>query len=333
MSDGGTPQDDRPVTGFFLHPASPLHDTGWGHPEHQGRLRALASAVEKDMVALHGRVRQVEARTCTEEDLLRVHEPSLVDAVRSACARAAEQRTLVAIDADTRVSAASWEAATGSAGTAIAAARAVAEGRICTAFVATRPPGHHATPSRAMGFCLFNNVAVAARWLQAEGHAERVLILDWDVHHGNGTQDVFYRDGSVCFVSLHQWPHYPGTGPAEETGQGEGEGLTINVPLRAGTPRAAHRERFTEALEAALERFAPDFVLISAGFDAMAGDPLGGLLLEPEDLHAMTREVVEAAESACGGRVVALLEGGYAPARLGAGAVAVIRGLAGIEMG
>jgi acetoin utilization deacetylase AcuC-like enzyme len=319
-----------PRTGFFLHPASPLHDTGWSHPEHQGRLRALASTVGKDLLTLHGHVAQMEAREADPGDLLRVHTQAQVDEVRRACAAARERREIVAIDADTRVSSASLEAAVGSAGAAIAAAEAVATGVIDNAFVATRPPGHHATPDRAMGFCLFNNVAVTARWLQANRHAERVLIVDWDVHHGNGTQDAFYEDPSVVFLSLHQWPHYPGTGAAEERGSGGGEGYTINVPLAAGTSRTDYLARFDEALARALERATPDFVLVSSGFDSMAGDPLGDFLLEPEDLHGMTRRVVDAA-SGCDGRVVALLEGGYDPRRLGLGAVAVIRALADLD--
>ncbi len=320
-----------PKTGFFLHPASPLHDTGWGHPEHQGRLRSLASTVGKDLLTLHGHVEQMEAREATTEDLLRVHKPSHIEEVRGACAAAKERNEIVAIDSDTMVSSASWEAAVGSAGTAIAAAEAVARGVIDTAFVATRPPGHHATPSRPMGFCLFNNVAVTARWLQANGHAERVLIVDWDVHHGNGTQDTFYDDGSVFFLSLHQWPHYPGSGAAAEVGTGAGEGLTLNVPLAAAVPRAEYLAHFDTALARAVERMTPDFILVSCGFDSMAGDPLGGFLLEPEDLHAMTRRVMAAAEC-CEGRVVALLEGGYDPPRVGQGAVAVIRALADLDV-
>jgi acetoin utilization deacetylase AcuC-like enzyme len=319
------------AAGFYLHPASPLHDTGWGHPEHQGRLRALASTVGRDLLTLHGHVEQMPAAAATVQDLLRVHRESHVATVRSACEDAERSGRLASLDADTKVSSASWEAALGSAGTAIAAARAVVDGSIRTAFVATRPPGHHATPDRPMGFCLFNNVAVVARWLQAEEHAARVLILDWDVHHGNGTQDTFYSDPSVYFVSVHQWPHYPGTGTAHETGAGDGEGTTLNVPLAAGTPPAEHRGRFQDAVYEALSEFDPEFVLISAGFDCMAGDPLGGLLLEPSDLHAMTRFVVEVAAAKCDGRVVALLEGGYDPKRLGEGAVAVIRALAGLE--
>jgi len=318
------------TTGFFLHPASPLHDTGWSHPEHQGRLRALASTVGKDLLTLHGHVNQFEPGAADEADLLRVHTESHVEQVRRACRMAEERETIVSLDADTKVSAASWDAATGSAGAGIAAARAVVEGKIRTAFVATRPPGHHATPDRPMGFCLFNNVAVTARWLQAMGHAERVLIVDWDVHHGNGTQDVFYADPSVFFLSIHQSPHYPGTGGASETGAGDGEGTTLNVPLPGGTPRRDYLAAFDHALSDAVGRFEPEFVLMSAGCDVLAGDPLGGMLLEPEDLHGMTRRVVEVGASACEGRVVAFLEGGYDPRRLGEGAVAVVRALAGL---
>ena len=317
-------------TGFLLHSASPLHDTGWGHPEHQGRLRALASAVEKDLPALAGRVVQVEAPEAAEEDLTAVHTASHVAHVREVTRRAETSEQLQRVDADTVVSPASWAAALGSAGAAIEACRQVADGRLANAFVAARPPGHHATPDRAMGFCLFNSVAVAARRLQKDGWADRVLILDWDVHHGNGTQDIFWEDGSVFFCSLHQSPHWPGTGAAEERGAGAGEGFTLNIPLAPGTSAAEHRAAFADALDRIDTLFHPDFVLVSAGFDCLAGDPLGDLRLEPADLHAMTRALLERADAWCGGRVVALLEGGYDPGRTGQGAVAVIRALAGL---
>ncbi|MEZ4422784.1 MAG: histone deacetylase [Gemmatimonadota bacterium] len=323
---------ERPPAGFLLHPASSLHDTGWGHPEHQGRLRALASTVGKDMLALHGHVEQREGASATEEDLLRVHTKVHVERVRAAVERAQREEALVSLDPDTRVSSASWDAAVGSAGSALRAATDVARGALRSAFVAARPPGHHATPERAMGFCLFNSVAVAARGLQAAGLAERVLILDFDVHHGNGTQDIFYEDGSVYFCSLHQYPHWPGTGAADERGRGAGDGTTLNVPLAPGTSAARHREAWERALDTIGSSFVPDFVLVSAGFDCLRGDPLGGLNLEPADLYEMTRALMERARGWCGERVVALLEGGYDPRRTGEGAVHVLRALAGLAI-
>ena len=317
-------------TAFYLHPAAPLHDTGWGHPEHQGRLRELAATVGRDLLALHDRVEQREAREATESEVLRVHTADHIERVRQAVALAGSEG-LAALDADTVVSPASWEAALGSSGAVIAAAEAVANGSAANAFVAARPPGHHATPSRAMGFCLFNHVAVGARWVQDNAHGERVLIIDWDVHHGNGTQDIFYDDPSVFYLSLHQSPHYPGTGAREETGVGPGLGTTLNVPLPASTPRPTYLDAFDEGLSRTLDAFAPDFVFVSSGFDVMAGDPLGGMLLEPEDLHEMTRRVLSIAERHAGGRTVITLEGGYDPPRTGVGAVAVIRALAGAD--
>ncbi len=320
-------------TGFYLHEASARHDTGWRHPEHQGRLRALASRVHDEMLDLHERVVQRDAPEADEDDLLRVHTAEHVAGVRKAVEEARRADGIVSLDTDTRVSAASWDAAVGSSGALIAACRAVATGELANAFVAARPPGHHATPDRAMGFCLFNHVAVAARRLQADGDAERVAIVDWDVHHGNGTQDVFEADASVFYLSLHQSPHYPGTGSADETGVGEGEGTLLNVPLPPGTDADVWMESFREALADVRGRFEPDFVLVSAGFDVLDGDPLGGQRLEPADLHGVTRRLMEWADEACGGRLAVTLEGGYVPDRLGEGAVQVIRALAGLEAG
>lgn len=325
MSDAPRP------TGFLLHPAAPLHDPGWGHPEHQGRLRALASAVSRDMVALHGRVMQLEARSATETDLLRVHTPEHVERIRKAVDQAMEEERSVALDPDTRVSEASWDAAAGSSGAVLAAVDGVAEGFVRNAFVATRPPGHHATPDTAMGFCLFNHVAVAVRYAQDRGIARKVLIVDWDVHHGNGTQETFYRDPDVFYLSLHQSPHFPGTGLADDVGSGPGEGTTLNVPLRPGTPREAYRDRFRWALDEVATRFSPDLLFISCGFDVLQGDPLGGQAVEPDDLFDFTREVMGFSEERARERVIVVLEGGYVPERVGAGAVAVLRGLAGLE--
>ncbi|MDX1566968.1 MAG: histone deacetylase [Longimicrobiales bacterium] len=318
-------------TGFYLHPSAALHDPGWRHPEHQGRLRAVSSKLGRVLPELGDRVVQGEPGEASEADLLRVHDSGLLEQMRDAVDRARESEKTVTLDADTAVSGASWDAAVGSAGTAIAACREVAGGSVRNAFVATRPPGHHATPDRAMGFCLFNHVAVAARRLQADGLAERILVVDWDVHHGNGTQDIFYDDPSVFYLSLHQSPHYPGTGSAEERGAGEAEGTTLNVPLPPGTPRERYREAFDRGVEEVISTFSPDFLLVSSGFDVLAGDPLGGQLLEPEDLGEMTVQLREWSEEAFGGRMAVLLEGGYAPERLADGVAAVLRGLCGAD--
>ena len=315
---------------LVLHPACALHDTGWKHPEHQGRLPAIVNALYQDTPALLHAVLQREAELASRSALLRVHTPEHVERIEAAAARAEQEGEAVFLDADTVVSGASWEAALAAAGCAITAAELVLRGEARTAFALTRPPGHHATADRAMGFCLFNNVAVAARHVQAEWRVGRVLIVDWDVHHGNGTQEVFYNDPSVYFFSLHLRGHYPGTGSAEERGVGAGIGTTRNVELPHGLPAAEYRRIFAEQLDATLAEFEPDFVFISAGFDCLAGDPLGGLLLEPADLHAITRLVIERTAATAGGRVVAVLEGGYVPARLGAGVVRVLRALAGL---
>lgn len=316
-------------TALVSHPACALHDTGWGHPEHQGRLPAIVKALYRETPDLQEHVLQVEAPEASVEDLLRAHTDSHVKSVREAVDRARERGQPIEMTMDTVVSGASWDAAMGAAGAAIAATSLVLDDDgPSTAFALTRPPGHHATAGRAMGFCLFNNAAVAARWARAEAGIERVLVLDWDVHHGNGTQDIFYRDPSVYYLSLHLAGHYPGTGHAHEQGAGEGQGTTRNFPLPSHVEREYYMDVFHEALEEATTSFRPDLVLVSAGFDCLAGDPLGGLLLEPSDLHAMTRAIMDAASETAAGRVVALLEGGYVPARVGAGVVQVVRAFA-----
>lgn len=314
-------------TGFYLHPSAALHDPGWRHPEHQGRLRAVSSRLARAMPELGERVVHRDPGEATDEDLLRVHTRDHLDRIREAVERAKTEEGTVFLDADTAVSAASWDAAAGSAGTAMVACADVVSGAVRNAFVASRPPGHHALASRAMGFCLFNHVAVAARRLQADDAAKRILIVDWDVHHGNGTQDIFYDDPTVFYLSLHQSPHYPGTGAAEERGRGAGEGFTLNVPLPRGTARTKYRSEFDAALEKVREAFEPDFLLVSSGFDVLAGDHLGGQRLEPEDLEEMTLQLRHWAEESFGGRMVVLLEGGYVPERVGHGVVSVLRGL------
>jgi len=321
-------------TAFLLPPGAALHDTGWGHAEHQGRLRALSSSVGRDLLALHGRV-EVEhldprfSDDVVEAALRRVHTAAHIELIRASVAQAAAEQSPIRIEADTLVSEASWEAATDSIKAALTAVALVADGTRRNAFVATRPPGHHATPDQPMGFCLFNTVAVAARWLQDQGLARRVLIVDWDVHHGNGTQDVFYEDADVLFLSLHRHPLYPGTGMADEVGAGAGQGTTRNVPLPADTSRAAYLEQFEAVLDEVLEVFTPDFTLVSAGYDALAGDPVGGLALEPSDFHRLT-EILLASLGGADARLVACLEGGYDPKRTGLACVATLRALAGV---
>ncbi|HUF14047.1 MAG TPA: histone deacetylase [Longimicrobiales bacterium] len=311
------------------HPDCGRHDTGWGHPEHQGRLPAIIRALEADTPALLPFMLQREAAPATKEMLELAHTRAHVDTVRDAVARARAGDTIMKLDPDTAVSAASWHAAVAAAGCVTTAAELVLDGAADAALALSRPPGHHAPTDRAMGFCLFNNVAVAARHAQKRG-VGRVLIVDWDVHHGNGTQDIFYADPSVYYLSLHLWPHYPGTGAAGERGTGAGKGTTRNVPLSLGTGPAEYHAVFDEALAGTLAEFTPELVLVSAGFDCLADDPLGGMRLEPRDLHRLTTRLVEATRASAAGRVVVALEGGYAPARVGAGVVAVLRGLCGL---
>ena len=317
---------------LVMHSDCGRHDTGWGHPEHQGRLPAIVKAIEEATPTLHNAVVPIDAKPATEAAIERVHDREHIDIVRALAHEAERTRSTVIVAGDTAVSPATWDAAMASTGCALDAAAMVATGEAETAFALCRPPGHHATRDRVMGFCFFNNVAIAARSLQASHGVERILIVDWDVHHGNGTQDIFYEDPSVYYLSLHQSPWYPGTGQPAERGSGAGHGTTLNIPVHAGTPRLANLAAFDSALATVWREFEPEFVLISAGFDSLAGDPLGGLLLEPEDMHAMARRLCDRAADFCAGRVVALLEGGYAPARTGAGVVATIHALAGLPM-
>jgi acetoin utilization deacetylase AcuC-like enzyme len=317
-------------TALVAHPACALHDTGWNHPEHQGRLPAVVRGIYRQTPDLLDRMLQVEAPAVDEAALLRVHTAEHVAAIRDAVGRAESAGGPIDLTPDTRVSPASWEASLGAAGAAVEGIRLVVDGEAASAFALTRPPGHHATPERAMGFCLFNNVAVAARWAQAERGIERVLIVDWDVHHGNGTQDVFVADGSVFYLSLHLRGHYPGTGRAEETGRGEGAGTTRNLPFPHGADRASYLRAFEDTVREVAGSFRPQLILVSAGFDCLAGDPLGGLLLEPADLHHMTTVLMESGSRAGAVPLAMVLEGGYAPARMADGVVEVIRALAGL---
>jgi acetoin utilization deacetylase AcuC-like enzyme len=319
----------RPVV-LVRHPACFAHDTGAGHPESRARARAILDAVRAEPALGREVLVEVDAQPAEPEDLERAHAPEHVERVRRMSEQAARRDAISWIDPDTAVSGASFLAASAAAGCAVTAAELVATGHARAAFALARPPGHHAGHARAAGFCLFNNVVVAARRVQALGLVERVLVVDWDVHHGDGTQELLWEDPTTQYLSLHVSPLYPGTGAEAERGGGRGEGRIRNVPLPFGTAAGEYRRRFSEALESSLVGFEPDLVLVSGGFDCLAGDPLGGLLLEPEDLHAMTREIVERTHASAAGRVVTVLEGGYVPERVGAGAVDVLRALAGL---
>ena len=316
-------------TALVMHEACALHDTGWQHPEHQGRLPAIINALYKDTPDLQEVVLQLEGSMLDDSALSLVHVQPMIDMLVLAREQARRSGQSVPLDAEeTMMSPVSWDAMLGAAGSLLTACSAVLDGRARNGFALARPPGHHATPNKSMGFCLINNVAIAARMLQRQHGIDRILIIDWDVHHGNGTQDIFYADPSVYFMSFHQFPWYPGTGAREETGTGPGRGTTRNVPLAAGTTGEQFRALFERELEAALRDFEPGFVLVSAGFDCLRDDPLGQLLLEPVDLHYITTFLMKAVPPAVG--IVHTLEGGYNPPRVGAGVVDVMRALAGL---
>jgi acetoin utilization deacetylase AcuC-like enzyme len=281
------------------------HETGH-HPERRERYEAALSRLTSDRELWESLVK-LAPRPATDEELRRCHNQQVMARVAQAC-----QHERAALDADTIVSRESEQVARLAAGGVCRAVDAVMSGKAESAFVACRPPGHHATVWRAMGFCLFNNVAVAARYAQAQyPGVKKILIVDFDVHHGNGTQDIFYADSSVFYYSLHQYPWYPGTGSASERGSEEGEGYTLNVPVPAATPARDYLRLFEQGLEAVMKNFAPDLVLLSAGFDAHAADPLGELLLTDAEYTRITARLKEAARASSGGRIVSCLEGGY----------------------
>jgi len=286
------------------------HETGV-HPENAKRLEAIISALDKGE-SLSNRLVRITPKPAHNEDIARCHREELVYHLESLCVRGETY-----VDVDTRISPESFEVAKLAAGAATTAVDAVMNQDGGRAFCVIRPPGHHATITNAMGFCLFNNAAIGARYAQARYGVERVLIIDWDVHHGNGTQDIFWSDPTVFYFSTHQYPHYPGTGAADERGDGRGEGTTLNIPLSMGTPARDHRQAFIDAMHQIERGFPPDLVIISAGFDSRRGDPLGGLMLEDADFSEMTKEVLRVAEKHASGRVIGLLEGGYNLALLG----------------
>jgi acetoin utilization deacetylase AcuC-like enzyme len=303
---------------FISHADCGRHDTGWGHPEHVGRLRAIPRALREAPDLVNALLHR-EGRRATDEELVLAHDRRYVAAVRETARRGGGL-----LDADTVASEGSWDAATAAAGGVLDAVDLALSGEAVRSFCAVRPPGHHALAGRGMGFCLFGNVALATHYARKTKSVERVLIVDWDVHHGNGTQALVESDANVRFVSMHQWPWYPGTGAADDRGPHKN---VWNRPMPAGLPRERYVSTLLGALDEAARGFTPDLVFISAGFDSLSGDPLGGFTLECEDFERFTREIVTRAEQWCGGRVVSALEGGYVPERLGEAVVRHLRAL------
>jgi acetoin utilization deacetylase AcuC-like enzyme len=310
-------------TALSADPICREHLIGRQHPERPERFDAVLGALRASGAL--DRMLPLESRCATEEDLLLCHTPAYLRTAR----HDVEAGHAYLSTGDTDIDERSWDAAVRAAGGALNAVDAVITGNARNAFCLVRPPGHHATASRGMGFCLLNNVALAARHAQRRHNLERVLIVDWDVHHGNGTQDIFYPDPSVLFFSTHQWPLYPGTGRADETGEGAGKGTTMNFPFPAGSGRKEIMGAVENSLIPAADRFRPNLVLISAGFDSRIGDPLGGFTLTDKDFADLTRRVMEIADRHCSGRMVSLLEGGYNLQGLASAAAAHVDALMG----
>jgi len=296
------------------------HDTGPHHPESAARYRVLEAA----LAGLPPEFVRLPGRRATVSEILLAHEHYYHDLVyRDAESFADQLRT-----GDTAICEESYDVALEATGAVLEAVDAVMRGDIRAAFCAVRPPGHHATAARGMGFCIFNHVAIAARYVQQRHGLQRVAIIDWDVHHGNGTEEIFIKDPTVLYVSLHEQGIYPHTGPASERGQGKGDGANLNIPLPSDSDGEAALQAWDEQITPAIDAFRPDFLLVSAGFDARVDDPIGGLRWTDETFAAMTRRCVALAEKWCGGRIVSVLEGGYNAQGLASAAVAHVKALA-----
>ena len=308
--------------GWYWDEVHLQHDSGHGHPESAHRYRVLGDDLIPEAEKL-GATR-IKAREIDRAELLRCHTPEYLDIVQTDLADGARQlRT-----GDTPLSAGSGVAAAAAVGAGLAAVDAVMRGQLQRAFLAVRPPGHHATPDRGMGFCIYNTIALMARHAIAKHACKRVLIIDWDVHHGNGTQDCFYEAPDVFFFSTHQEWLYPGTGAKEETGKGPGMGTNMNVPLPAGTGGGPILDAIQGPLAENMQSFKPDLVLVSAGFDSRVDDPLGGFTVTDDDFASLTRAVRAIADAHAQGRVISILEGGYNPAGLASASVAHLRAMA-----
>lgn len=293
------------MTLLYYDPIFLEHETGT-HPERAERVRQVIRHLER--TGLDRRCARPSWRAIGRNRLLRIHGANYVEHIAN-FARQGGGR----VEEDTVVSELSYDVATMAAGAVCDAVEQVISAKQHQALCLVRPPGHHALPDAAMGFCLFNNVAIGAKTAIEEFALERVLIVDWDVHHGNGTQETFWSDGRVGFLSIHRWPFYPGTGDKDETGSGDGLGATMNLPIAFGTPVADYHNQFHAALTALADRIRPQLVLISAGFDSHRDDPIGSLGLETPDFERLTQAVVDVANTYSGGKLVSVLEGGYNP--------------------
>ena len=295
----------KPTTGFVYHETFLHHETGPGHPERPDRLRSITSHLAER--GIWERVQHLTVNQALEEWVLKVHSKQHLDFVKSAC-----QNGVTVLDqGDTHICRESFDAAMLAVGGVLAGVDAVMLGHLKNVFCAVRPPGHHAESNTVMGFCLFNHVAIAARYAQAAHGVGRVAIIDWDVHHGNGTQEIFYSNKSVFYVSLHQFPFYPGTGGGSERGADEGLDYTLNIPMNAGSGEKEYLDAFTKEILPALDSFHPELIIISAGFDAHKDDPLANINLTEESFSKLTRMLRESADKNSEGRIVSVLEGGY----------------------
>ncbi len=290
-------------TGFIYHPLYQKHETE-PHPENPGRLQAILDRLEnsEDKPA----ITELEPRKALPEEIARVHDSAYISYVDEKCREGQSS-----LDMDTNISLNSYEAALLASGAGLIAVDKVVDGELDNVFCAVRPPGHHAERERSMGFCLFNNVAIAARYAQEKRGLDRIAIFDWDVHHGNGTQNSFYSDSSIFYSSAHQFPFYPGTGDKGETGTGDGLGATLNFPLRAYSEDSDYIDLVENKLIPELFKFKPDLIIISAGFDAHAEDPLATMQLSSGCFGKMTELLRKTSEEICNGRLISMLEGGY----------------------
>jgi acetoin utilization deacetylase AcuC-like enzyme len=298
------------------------HITGFGHPEQPDRNKAVLKAL--DNAGISEKFSKVDPRPCEDADILRCHSGKYLNTVKADITSGKNQLST----GDTNICPASLDIGRLAAGAVLAAVDEVLAGKASNAFCVVRPPGHHATPDKGMGFCLFNNIAIAARYAQKKYGIGKILIVDWDVHHGNGTQDVFYEDETVFFFSTHQSPWYPGTGEREETGKGKGLGSTLNRPCPAGSGREKIVENaFGQDLITVMNKFRPELILVSAGFDSRIGDPLGQFRLTDKDFTSLTGIVLDFAKEYANGKIVSVLEGGYDLDGLGKASVSHARKL------